>query len=401
MAQKLTKTIIDRAQHPANGQTFLWDSELKGFGLRLTPTRKTYIIQSRAGGRSVRKTIAQHGVFTPEEARKEAKAYLGQMSRDVDLNAEDKKDKKNRTTLQEAAEAYFATRHLADSTIESYKIALNKTFGEIRHRPLVFINRDIVERIFKEASVHSKAGANRDFRFLRAVINFAMEKYATDGVPLIPSNPCNRLTALKMWHRIDRKTRCIEKHQFAPFMAALQKNKDDTDYIRVVKNHLTFLLFMGCREQEAARLRWRNIDFANCTATFEHTKSRRRYTLPMGEWLTAFLRELGNGKKKDDFVFPANNHKGHIAKHRKAIKEIGDNAGVPFSMHDLRRTFSSTADLVDAGSSYLIKKLLNHSSGDVTAGYIQHSIERLRRPMQDIENFILTNAGIKNQGDKK
>ncbi|MDR3208719.1 MAG: integrase family protein [Rickettsiales bacterium] len=397
MGKILTKTLIDRAPLPTSGQTFIWDSELKGFGLRLTPTRKTYIVQSRAGGRSVRKTIAQHGVFTPEQARKEAKAYLGQMSRDVDLNAEDKKGKKQRTTLQEASEVYFATRSLADSTLESYKAALDKTFNEIKDRKLVSINRDTIERIFKTASANSPANANRDFRFLRAVFNFAMEKYATGGEPLIPSNPCNRLTALKLWNRIERKTRYITEKQLPIFMAALQKQKNDTDYIKVVKSHLTFLIFTGCREQEAARLRWCDIDFANRTFTLERTKNHHRHTLPLGNWLTKYLREMSHGKKKTDFVFPANNRQGHIANHRKAVGEISIGAGVPFALHDLRRTFATIADLLGGESSgYTIKKLLNHSSsGDVTGGYIQHPIEKLRRPMQNIETFILEKARMK------
>ena len=53
---KLTKTVVDRAKPPATGQAFLRDSELKGFGLRITATGvKTFIVEKRIDGRSRRK----------------------------------------------------------------------------------------------------------------------------------------------------------------------------------------------------------------------------------------------------------------------------------------------------------------------------------------------------------
>ena len=60
---KVTKRNVDAA---LPGQ-FLWDTELKGFGLKATATGKTYILQYRRGGRSSttkRITIGRHGAIT-------------------------------------------------------------------------------------------------------------------------------------------------------------------------------------------------------------------------------------------------------------------------------------------------------------------------------------------------
>ena len=46
-------------------------------------------------------------------------------------------------------------------------------------------------------------------------------------------------------------------------------------------------------------------------------------------------------------------------------------------------------------TQFTIKKLLNHSEDDVTAGYIQFETEILRKPMQAIEDFILNLAGVR------
>ena len=58
-------------------------------------------------------------------------------------------------------------------------------------------------------------------------------------------------------------------------------------------------------------------------------------------------------------------------------------------LHDLRRTFVTIAESLDI-SSYALKRLVNHSQkGDVTAGYIVMSIDRLREPMNRIAAYIL------------
>ena len=66
-----------------------------------------------------------------------------------------------------------------------------------------------------------------------------------------------------------------------------------------------------------------------------------------------------------------------------------------FCIHDLRRTFATTADSIDT-PAYAVKALLNHkSASDVTAGYVVTDVERLRRPMQAITDFILKMAEVK------
>ena len=45
---KLTKTVVDALVLPDKGQVFKWDGELKGFGVRLTPGGKAYIVQAES-----------------------------------------------------------------------------------------------------------------------------------------------------------------------------------------------------------------------------------------------------------------------------------------------------------------------------------------------------------------
>jgi hypothetical protein len=69
---RITKRSVDAAT-PDTKDAYLWDDELKGFGLKTTPAgKKVYLVQYRIGGRKgrVRRvTIGAHGTVTPEQAR--------------------------------------------------------------------------------------------------------------------------------------------------------------------------------------------------------------------------------------------------------------------------------------------------------------------------------------------
>ena len=87
--------------------------------------------------------------------------------------------------------------------------------------------------------------------------------------------------------------------------------------------------------------------------------------------------------------------------HRQIVNVV-DKSGVPFSPHDLRRTFASIVSrLGDHLSYYTTKRLLNHRTSDVTQGYIQFDLEQLRSAMQAVEDFVLENVGIAKQRDKR
>ncbi|HEG4427483.1 TPA: integrase [Legionella pneumophila] len=60
----------------------------------------------------------------------------------------------------------------------------------------------------------------------------------------------------------------------------------------------------------------------------------------------------------------------------------------------MRRTFITIAESLDI-PAYALKRLMNHKmSNDVTAGYIIVDVERLRKPMQLITDYILKCMGI-------
>lgn len=79
---KLTKRAVDAMALPSKGQAFLWDEELRGFGVRaIASGLKAFILQYRnAEGRSRRIVLGRFGVFTVEQARALARIKLGEIA---------------------------------------------------------------------------------------------------------------------------------------------------------------------------------------------------------------------------------------------------------------------------------------------------------------------------------
>lgn len=396
---KITKSQVDKLEYKGK-DAFYWDSELKGFGVKVTKSKKTFIVQARANKRSIRKNIANVGTLTPEQARKQAQVFLGEIAKGIDINAEAKKEKAKGITLKEAYNDYKQTKKLRETTVIGYDCAMNKAFNDWQNKELTKINRDMIEKRFKDLSKTAPTGTNLYFRCLRAVFNFAIEKYCVDGEPTIPSNPCNRISALKIWNEVKPRSRYVKPSQIKMFFHGLTIDKTDSDHLATVKKQCMFILFTGARDQEAASLKRSNIDFEERTITFENTKNHRTHILPFGDWLGEFLTDLCENKKPNDYLFAANNRLGHLKDHRKAVKQISDDCGVEFSLHDLRRTFASIVEN-DIGlnvSEYLQNRLLNHVQNDVHGKhYVQFDMERLKPIMQAVENYILIQAGIKEE----
>src|SRR5215212_2554642 len=116
---KLTKSTIDSLPSSTK-DTIWWDTDLKGFGLKVTPTgRKVFLVQYRPAGdrRNPRKyTIGEYGQVTPYQARVEAQRVLAERAAGRDPQA-DKQATKRRIRSEQVEElaAEFLARHAAQN----------------------------------------------------------------------------------------------------------------------------------------------------------------------------------------------------------------------------------------------------------------------------------------------
>lgn len=132
---KITKDTVGRLQAGSN-PAFLWDEELKGFGVRAsTSGSKTYIFQYRMGGREAktkRYTIGKHGSpRTAATARMEAVRILTMVRQRTDPVYADKE--RRREAVELAFDSY-ADRFAQSCTGKGWRALVDRSLAFISFR---------------------------------------------------------------------------------------------------------------------------------------------------------------------------------------------------------------------------------------------------------------------------
>lgn len=401
---RITKSFVDKIDIPernAQGlktQKFYRDSVVTGFCLRVTSGGvKSFIVEKRIFGKVKRITLGRYGNITVEQARKEAMKFLGEIATGKDPIGEKKAKRAKGITLLEAFKDYLQSRKsLRPSTIEDYEQIIGKAFKDWQGKPLSEISKDMVELRHSDLGKTSKARANNAMRVLRAIFNHAKAKYEdAKGNPVITVNPVDRLGQVRAWYRVERKQTLIRPHQLAGwYQATLLLNRETT------RDYLHLVLFTGLRRSEASTMKWKDVDFKEKTLSIPVTKNHQMHTLPLSDFLYDLLYRRYESRESE-YVFPSDAERGYLSDPKTAVKRVADLSGVPFTLHDLRRTYITIAESLDI-PAYALKRLLNHKdSNDVTAGYIVSDVGRLRKPMQRITDFINTSINQQTESNNE
>jgi len=396
-----TKASIEELPPATKGRDYYNDTKLRGLQLAVTQAgTKTYYLYGRVAGKPVRHRLGLHPALTVENARRKAEAARGRVASGFDIRAERKADERKRVTLSDAFEAFKETRRsLRPKTLYGYTRYVEVAFEDWKSRPLVEISKDLIAtRHQKLSENHGPAYADGAMRVLRAIINVAQHVYeAPDGTPLLVDNPVRRLSQTRAWNRVKRRTTHIKPNQLAPWFAEVLKLRVDPKKreARGVADWLLLTLLTGLRRGEGLGLKWEDVDLINKTLTVRDTKNHSDHTLPLTDYLLSLLKARREADPEALHVFGSHGDDGYLVDPRKRMEKIANDSGVPFTPHDLRRTFITIAESLDI-PAYALKRLLNHKMrNDVTAGYIITDVERLRRPMQQVTDFILRSAGLK------
>jgi len=396
-----TKKRIDALPLPEKGKrAYHHDARVNGLVLQITGAgTRTFQVYKKFNGKPMRVTLGRYPGMTIEQARKLAQIKLAELAGGINPNQKKRAERAAGITLGEVFEDYLkARKSLKPGTVFDYRRVMLETFPDWQAKPLKDITRDMVERRHQQRGETSQARANGAMRVLRALFNFAQGQYENEfGEILFPDNPVRRISHTRAWYQVDRRRTLIKMHELEPwFKAVLSLTKSDGPQAETARDYLLLLLFTGLRLSETAELKWKDVDFKAKTITLYDTKNREPLPLPVSDYIYEMLARRRNLDSNGIFVFGSPGTKsGHLENPSKPIKKVRERSGIYFTPHDLRRTFTTITESLDI-SAYAIKRLINHKmSGDVTAGYIVHNVERLREPVQTISDVILKAAGIK------
>lgn len=297
-------------------------------------------------------------------------------------------------TLRQAWADYQDCRDLKPKTLRNYNYRISTYLGDWLDLPVTSITRKMIEE--RHRSIGAKAAANYSMKTLRSLLEFARAKYETaEGIPLLPSNPVDRLTQLKCWHRELPRQDVIGPGDFPALFKGLYQLDNHT-----ARDLLLVILFTGMRLGEAQSLTWNRTNLQTGIITLRSTKNGLDAFIPM----SVFVRKLLIQRRlivDSPFVFPGYKRGGafeldgdkatRFQASTRSFKVIREKVGIVFSPHTLRRTFASVADDVEVKHE-VISALLNHYKKGVTEKYVIRSIERLRRASQAVADAILAYA---------
>lgn len=388
---KLTKRSVDAAE-PQDKDYVIWDDELPGFGLRVFVSgKRSYVIQYRSRGRSRRYTIGLHGVWSPDLARREAKAQLGRAAQGDDP-AEEREEERKALTLKDLCEQYIADMEaglvLGKGGRPKKETTVATDVGRIRRHIIPLLGtrrvRDITKpdmnnlmkdiiagktrvtvktnKLRGKAIVRGGAGtAIRTMGLLGGIFSYAVEA----GV--IEHNPTHGLRKPKYKVR-DRR---LSEAEYRTFGCILRDARRD-DHYRIHAEILRLIALTGCRRGEIVNLKWSAVDLEGSCLRLADSKegaSVRPVGLPVVEYLEK-ARLLRTGT----YVFPGqgiDNVVGNFPKSWKAL--FADTPLWDVTPHVLRHSFASMAN--DLGFTEItIAALIGHAKGSVTSKYV-HTLD--------------------------
>jgi integrase len=400
LTDKLSDSAVRKALPPAQGQFFLWDTEIKGFALRITKGgAKSFILDYRADGRQRRITLGSYPDWTVQAARIAAR----DMKRDVDQGLDpmgDRRALREAPTLQDLWERYRieklpnkAERSQRDEQSMWQKIILPR-LGKLRVEDVKFNDLDDLHRDITRIR-KTPVRANRVIEVLRGAFNLAVRWHWRQD------NPANGIQK----NPEEKRERYLSKPEVMGLARALDQHHEKNS-----ASAIKLLMLTGARRSEVLGSRWDMFDLENgvWTKPSAHTKQRRIHRVPLNGPALQLLHGM-RAESNGEFVFEGAEGKPltdikrtwlsvcklaglttKIQKRNRSGKPVFNKAGASIMideptvrLHDLRHSFASI--LVSAGASLpLIGQLLGHTQVQTTHRYA-HLFDR---PMRDAAETV-------------
>ena len=383
--QKLTKRTVDAVLPPVSGDLFIWDIDLKGFGLRVSAGGvKSYVLQYRMKGKAARRTtLGRHGSpWTPETARREAELRLLKIRQGVDpveeerlrREEEDRRsvelDKRKREAEALAFDGYVdrfvdlylkenwpATWPNAQRTLNNVKPAFaGKTITEITRSEVATLLDGYGDRPGARKIVHS---------LLRKLFNWAADRGDLDASPI---------ASMKAPKAVAARRRVLSPEELvAVWHAAGQLGGLWRPLVRL-------LICTLQRREEVASLDWSELDMDARLwhLPAERAKNDHAHIVPLNELAIAELTALGPKSKGLVFSTTGTTSASGFSKVKRRLDDLvlanlrgralqrGDDPDAVelpgWRFHDLRRTGATNLQALGVPVE-VTEAILNHISG--------------------------------------
>lgn len=410
--QKLTKRAVDAAL-PRPVRYVIFDTEIHGFGLRVSPTgEKSWIYMYRAGegGRRAPKkrvTLGSSRRFTAEQARTEAEKLRARVNMGADPQ-EQKARQRQSLTVAELAEA-FLSEHVAakrkEATRTSYEGVIRTwVLPAMGTKKAKDVLRADVARLHLSMKDHP-AQANRTVAIIGSMFGFATKRGLIDvdnparGIDKYRQEGRERFLSMQELERLGAAIRLAEtvgvpwQIDASKQLKHLRKENRETVIGEHAAAALRLLIFTGARLREILHLKWEHIDFDRGLLSLPDSKTGKKTIVlnaPALEVLSGLTR-LGA------YVIAGDSAGTDDERPRADLKrpwtQVTRQAGLEgLRIHDLRHNFAAFGAGGGMGLP-IIGKLLGHSQPQTTARYAHLDADPLRKASNAIGATIAAAMG--------
>ena len=407
-------------------QSFLWDSEAPGLGLRATANgAKSYMFQAKLNGQAIRVTIGAPGTWSILEAQAEARRLKviidnGQDPRQVkaagleaeqaardarqaEAEAKQIQDRHETLTLGMVWPLYVESRrkrwsewHIRDheNVVRVGGVQKVRGKGLTEPGPLASLldvrlsdlsGKHIGAWLAKEAETRPTQAA-LSFRLLSVFVNWCDSQAEYAG--LVPAGACKAQQVRdEMPSKNAKEGDSLQREQLAPWFKAVREMGN-----AVQSAYLQALLLTGARRRELAALRWEDVDFQWLSMTIRDKVEGER-TIPLCPYVAHLLAAL---PRRNEWVFSSpTSANGQLAEPTPGHKRALIAAGLPdLTLHGLRRSFGSLAEWTETPAGVVAQVMGHKPSAIAEKHYRRRPLDLLRMWHVKIEAWMLEQADI-------
>jgi integrase len=383
----ITKSLVSSAK-PESKDRFIWDDEVHGFGLKVTPAGgKSYVFSYSFGKQKARMKIGDHGAWTPQAARDEAKRLRRLVDQGIDPRNEKRQRNEDRVNLEISAyierfiDQYLSRNWSGAGYRDAAALLRKRVVPRWKGRHLKEIGRSDVAHFIN--AIEGAGSRRMHFALIRKMFKWAVSNGDIAESPIRDMDPPPTLPS---------RDRVLTDEELAlVWNAAAQLGEPFGSFIRM-------LAITGQRRDEVAKMQWQELSRSQrmWTVPGERVKNAATNDVPLSNAAIAILDALaGFGSKADEarrwprtgFVFTTTGKSAisgfskmknrldaeMLAIAKKVAEERGDDPEqvqlTPWRLHDLRRTLATGLRLLGV-SLDATEAVLNHRSGS-RSGIVQ------------------------------
>jgi integrase len=361
VTQRLTQAFVD-AQAADGSDRIVFDSQLPGLGLRITPTgTRIFLAQARVGGRKRRVTVGFAADMTLTRARSEALHALVAMRGGRDPVLERKARQSASITIAALADKWmadFVRPKLKPRTAFDYERLLAKhILPALGHLTVADVSHENIERLHVDMGKTPRR-ANYTIATVRAILNFAIKH----GLRPAASNPAR---GIKMYREKARE-RFLSETEISAAADAIEQAERGGKIGPFGAAGLRLALFTGARSGEITAIQWGHIDWQRKLVRLPDGKTNEPRTIHLSDAAVEVLKTV---PRVGPFVIAGSGTEQPYKNLSRAWIVARAYAGLDdVRLHDLRHSYASLA----AGRGVplqMIGKLLGHRVVATTQRY--------------------------------